>query len=86
MKKLLAIVLTLIVLTLAITSCGAKAVTGITIDEGLVREYNLNATPDFSGVKATVTSLPLLKFSSRWPRPIGRWETKPVLWLPSNRA
>ena len=54
MKKLLAIVLTLIVLTLAFTACGAKAVSAITIDEGLAREYALNSTPDFSGVKATI--------------------------------
>lgn len=54
MKKLLAIVLTLVVLTLAFASCGAKAVTSITIDEGLAREYALNSTPDFSDVKATI--------------------------------
>ena len=54
MKKLLSIVLTLIVLTLAFTACGAKAVTSITIDGGLIREYSINATPDFSNVTATV--------------------------------
>ena len=54
MKKLLAFVLTLVVLVTAFCACGAKAVASITIDEGLIREYNINDTPDFSGIKATV--------------------------------
>lgn len=54
MKKIFAIILALFVLTLALVSCGAKEITGITIDDGLVREYNVNDTPDFSNVKATV--------------------------------
>ena len=54
MKKLLALVLTLAVLTLTFCACGAKAVSSITIDEGLIREYTINQTPNFSGVKATI--------------------------------
>ena len=40
---------------LSLVACGDKAITKLTIDEGLSYTYALNSTPDFSAVKATVT-------------------------------
>ena len=55
MKKLLSVILTVLLIVLAFTACGEKAIEKLEITEGLAREYTVGATPDFSGVKATVT-------------------------------
>ncbi len=53
-RKLLILMLCVLMLGLALTACGDKAITAITINEGLDYTYDLNETPDFSKVKATV--------------------------------
>lgn len=55
MKRFLSLALLMVLmLSLALTSCGKKQVRAIEIDEGLKYEYELGETPDFSGVKATI--------------------------------
>ncbi len=53
--RLITILMMVLVLCLALASCGDKTITKLEITEGLPREYALGATPDFSAVKATVT-------------------------------
>lgn len=55
-RKLILFTLIVLTLCLAFVSCGGeKAVTKINIYEGLATVLDLNATPDYSAVKATVT-------------------------------
>ncbi len=54
-RKLTSLVLALLMLSLVLVACGNKAITALTITEGLATQYELNSTPDFSKVKATVT-------------------------------
>ncbi|MBQ8321060.1 MAG: bacterial Ig-like domain-containing protein [Clostridia bacterium] len=55
-KKLTISILLALLLTLLFTACqGQKAVSGIEITGGLISEYSLNDTPDFSKVQAKVT-------------------------------
>lgn len=55
MKKLLSVILTVLLIVVAFTACGDRSIESIEIKEGLVREYNIGDTPDFSGVKITAT-------------------------------
>jgi len=55
MKRFLSLALMIVLmLSLALTSCGRKQVKDIQITSGFKYEYELNETPDFSGVKATI--------------------------------
>ena len=54
-RKSFLLILLALTMCLSFVSCGDKEITKLTIDEGLAYTYDLNATPDFSGVKATVT-------------------------------
>ena len=54
-RKSFLLILLALVMCLSLVACGNKEITGLTIDEGLSYTYDLNATPDFSAVKATVT-------------------------------
>ena len=55
MKKFLSLALLIVlVLSLALTSCGKKQVQAIEITEGFKYEYEIGETPDFSAVKATI--------------------------------
>ena len=55
MKRSILILLLVFSLCLSFAACGQKAVTNLTVDSGLAREYALNSTPDFSKVSATAT-------------------------------
>ncbi len=59
MKKTILLLLLILSLCLSISlslaSCGQRSILKLVIDEGLSREYELNSTPDFSKVSATVT-------------------------------
>ena len=55
-KKLTLSILLVSLLMLIFTACqGQKAVSKIEITEGLIKEYNLGETPDFSSVRALIT-------------------------------
>lgn len=55
MKRFLSLALIVVLmLTLALTSCGKKEVKDIRFTEGFKYEYEIGETPDFSGVKATI--------------------------------
>ena len=57
-KKFLTLLVMVLAIACAMTSCfkGQKAPESLTVDRSTVKtEYNLNETPDFSGIKATVT-------------------------------
>ncbi len=54
-RKSFLLILLALVMCLSLVSCGDKEITKLTIDEGLAYTYDLNSTPDFSAVKATVT-------------------------------
>ena len=54
-RKSFLLILLALVMCLSLVSCGDKEITKLTIDEGLSYTYDLNSTPDFSAVKATVT-------------------------------
>lgn len=54
-RKSFLLILLALVMCFSLISCGDKEITKLTIDEGLVYTYDLNATPDFSAVKATVS-------------------------------
>lgn len=54
-RKSFLLILLALVMCLSLVACGDKAITKLTIDEGLSYTYALNSTPDFSAVKATVT-------------------------------
>ena len=49
------LVITILMLCMMLPSCGNKQVEKLTVTEGLATQYELNSTPDFSKVKATVT-------------------------------
>lgn len=53
--RLLSLVLALLLLCGSFVACGKKEITSLVITEGLPAQYELNAVPDFSAVKATVT-------------------------------
>ncbi len=56
-KKFLILLMVVLAISCALTSCfkGQKEAESLKINEGLKYEYALNETPDFSGVKVTVT-------------------------------
>ena len=54
-RKLLLVLVTILAFSLCLTACGDKKVTGIVVVDGtLTREYELNSTPDFSGIQAEI--------------------------------
>ncbi|MBQ9802559.1 MAG: bacterial Ig-like domain-containing protein [Clostridia bacterium] len=54
-RKLLILTIALLLLSTVLAACGNRAIDKMTVTEGLKYKYALNETPDFSGVKATLT-------------------------------
>ena len=54
-RKLTLVAAIVLMVALCLTACGKKEVTDIEFTSGMVYEYEVGATPDFSGAQATVT-------------------------------